>query len=164
MRVIDIDPALLHAYAAASIHSSREAWTHMEAEYAGNIDGLMETLVSQGPYAYTIVPQVFEDGSVKSPIISTFDGIRECYKFVRGRSDMISAEPLVEINGGWYNFQEDAAGEAGHGAGTGRAATGRRGRASPAPRAAQPVSGRTARKRRRSRSRYDERRRSGQYP
>jgi hypothetical protein len=107
MRVIDIDPALLHAYAAASIHSSREAWTHMEAEYAGNIDGLMETLVSQGPYAYTIVPQVFEDGSVKSPIISTFDGIRECYKFVRGRSDMISAEPLVEINGGWYNFQEN---------------------------------------------------------
>jgi hypothetical protein len=107
MRVIDIDPKLLDAYATASIHSSTEAWTHMEAEYAGNIDGLMETLVPEGPYAYTIVPQVHADGSVKSPIISTFDEIRECYKFVRGRSDMVSAEPLIELNGGWYNFQEN---------------------------------------------------------
>jgi len=106
MRVIDIDPELLRQYAKASIHSGVEAWTHMEAEFVGNIDGLMETLVPQGPYAYTIVPRVFEDGSVKSPVISTAEEIRECYKFVRGRSDLISGEPLVDIKSSWYNFHE----------------------------------------------------------
>lgn len=107
MRVIDIDPDLLRGYAEASVHAGAEAWIHMEAEFAGNVDGLMETLVQPGPYAYTIVPQVFPDGSVKSPVISTFDEIRECYKFVRGRSDLLSVEPLVEIKGGWYDFQEN---------------------------------------------------------
>jgi hypothetical protein len=107
MRVIDIDPDILRGYAEASVHAGAEAWIHMEAEFAGNIDGLMETLVQPGPYAYTIVPQVFPDGSVKSPVISTFDEIRECYKFVRGRSDLLSVEPLVEIKGGWYDFQEN---------------------------------------------------------
>ncbi|WP_218151518.1 nuclear transport factor 2 family protein [Novosphingobium sp. CF614] len=102
--MIDIDPGLLRDYAKASIHSGVESWTHMEAEFVGNIDGLMETLVPEGPYAYTIVPRVAEDGSVSSPLITTAEEIRECYKFVRGRSDLISAEPLVDIRGGWYNF------------------------------------------------------------
>lgn len=106
MRVIDIDPELLRQYAAAAIHSGVEAWTHMEAEFVGNIDGLMATLVPDVPYAYTIVPQVMEDGSVKSPVISTFDEIRECYKFVRGRSDLLGGEPVVDIKSSWYNFHE----------------------------------------------------------
>jgi hypothetical protein len=105
MSVIDIDPVLLRDYAKASIHSGKEAWIHMEAEFVGDVDGLMRTLVPEGPYAYTIVPRVFEDGSVQSPVITTAEEIRECYKFVRGRSDLISGEPLVDIRGGWYNFQ-----------------------------------------------------------
>jgi hypothetical protein len=106
MRVIDTDPVLLDQYAKAAVRSGVEAWTHMEAEFVGNIDGLMDTLVADGPYAYTIVPRVFEDGSVRSPIISTAEEIRECYKFVRGRSDLISGEPLVDIKSSWYNFHE----------------------------------------------------------
>jgi hypothetical protein len=107
MSVIDMDPETLRKFAESAIHSGSEAWIHMRAEFAGDIDGLMETLVQPGPYAYTIIPQVLPDGSVKSPLISTFDEIRECYKFVRGRSDLLRVEPLVEINGGWYNFQEN---------------------------------------------------------
>ena len=107
MRVIDIDPQLLRDYSRAAIHSGVEAWTHMEAEFVGDVDGLMVTLVPSEPYAYTIVPQVLEDGSVKSPVISTYDEIRECYKFVRGRSALLSGEPLVDINGSWYAFHEN---------------------------------------------------------
>jgi hypothetical protein len=107
MRVIDMDPEVLRKYAEASIHSSEEAWIHMRAEFAGNIDGLMDTLVPEEPYAYTIVPQVLPDGSVNTPLISTYEEIRECYKFVRGRSDLLRVEPLVELNGGWYNFQHN---------------------------------------------------------
>jgi len=106
MRVIDIDPELLRDYSKAAVHSGVEAWTHMEAEFAGNIDGLMNTLVPNEPYAYTIVPRVFEDGTVRSPVISTAEEIRECYKFVRGRSDLIAGEPLVDIKSSWYNFHE----------------------------------------------------------
>jgi hypothetical protein len=107
MRVIDVDPNLLRDYSRAAIHSGVEAWTHMEAEFVGDIDGLMDTLVPDEPYAYTIVPQVLEDGSVRSPVISTYDEIRECYKFVRGRSALLSGEPLVDINGTWYTFHEN---------------------------------------------------------
>ena len=107
MRVIDVDPKLLRDYSAAAIHSGVEAWTHMEAEFVGDIDGLMDTLVPGVPYAYTIVPQVLDDGSVKSPVISTYDEIRECYKFVRGRSALLSGEPLLDINSSWYTFHEN---------------------------------------------------------
>jgi hypothetical protein len=107
MPVIDVDPKLLRDYAKAAIHSGDEAWTHMEAEFVGDIDGLMVTLVPNEPYAYTIVPQVLEDGSVKSPVISTYDEIRECYKFVRGRSALLSGEPLIDIKSSWYAFHEN---------------------------------------------------------
>jgi hypothetical protein len=105
MKVIEIDPEVLRKYAEASIHAGNEAWTHMEAEFVGNVDGLMKTLVDKEPLAYTIVPEIFPDGSVKSPISSTFAGVRECYNFVRGRSDLLNVELVNEIRGGWYDFQ-----------------------------------------------------------
>jgi hypothetical protein len=105
MKIIEIDSELLRRYAQASIHAGNEAWTHMEAEFVGNVDGLMNTLVTTEPLAYTIVPQIFPDGSVKSPITSTLAGVRECYHFVRGRSDLVNVELVSEIRGGWYDFQ-----------------------------------------------------------
>ena len=105
MKVIEIDSELLRRYAQASIHAGNEAWTHMEAEFVGNVDGLMKTLVDKEPLAYTIVPEIHPDGSVKSPISSTFKGVRECYVFVRGRSDLLNVELVSEIRGGWYDFQ-----------------------------------------------------------
>ena len=105
VRVFDVDPELLGKYAKAQIHSGDEAWIHMEAEFVGDIDGLMATLVPQEPLAYTIVPQILPDGNVKSPISSTFEEIRECYKVVRGRSALINVELVNEIRGAWYDFQ-----------------------------------------------------------
>jgi hypothetical protein len=78
----------------------------MRAEYVGRVPELMETLVDEGPYAYTIVPEVHPDGSVRLPIITTREGIREAYIFVRGASDLLSSEALVEIRGSWYTFTE----------------------------------------------------------
>jgi len=106
MRVIDIDPKLLQKEAEAAVHAADESWIHMEAEYVGKIPELMETLVPEGPYAYTILPQVLPDGTIKMPILSTREEIREAYKFVRGRSDLLSTEAIVEIRGTWYTFTE----------------------------------------------------------
>lgn len=77
----------------------------MEAEFVGNVDGLMNTLVDKEPLAYTIVPEIHPDGSVRSPLTTTFAGVRECYVFVRGRSDLVNVELVSEIRGGWYDFQ-----------------------------------------------------------
>jgi hypothetical protein len=106
MGVIDTDPALLRESARAAVHVAEETWIHVEAEYAGDVPKLLETLTSEGPYGYTIIPQVRPDGSVVLPIETTREGIRKAYEFVRGASDLLSSEPLVEIRGTWYSFHE----------------------------------------------------------
>lgn len=55
--------------------------------------------------AYTIVPEIHPDGRVRSPLTTTFEGVRECYVFVRGLSDLVNVELVSEILGGWYDFQ-----------------------------------------------------------
>jgi hypothetical protein len=100
------DPELLRKSAEAAAHAADQAWIHMEAEYAGKIPELMDTLGSEGPYAYTIMPQVMPDGVIKMPIATTREEIEECYKFVRGRSDLLSSEAVVELRGSWYLFTE----------------------------------------------------------
>jgi hypothetical protein len=102
----DQDPELLRKIAESAAHAADEAWTHIEAEYVGNIPGLMKTLVDEGPYAYTIMPTVHADGSVKLPIVTTYKDIEETYKLVRGYSDLLKSEPVVEIRGAWYIFAE----------------------------------------------------------
>jgi hypothetical protein len=79
----------------------------MEAEFVGDIDKLMETLVDKEPYAYTIMPQVSPEGAVRSPVMTTFDEVRDCYKMVRGRSDLLRVEPLVELKGSFYVFHNN---------------------------------------------------------
>lgn len=102
----DQDPELLRKSAEAAVHAADQAWIHMEAEYVGNIPGLMHTLGEEGPYAYTIMPQVLPDGGIKLPIATSAEEIEECYKFVRGRSELIKSEALIEIRGSWYIFTE----------------------------------------------------------
>lgn len=108
-RVIDTDPDLLKLSAEAVRHAAEETYIHIAAEITaadGNYDALMSTLVEDGPYGYTIQPQINGDGSVRAPIISTWDEIYAAYEQVRGRSDLLSSEPLVEVRGLWYVFQE----------------------------------------------------------
>jgi len=106
MGVIDVDRGLLQHSAEAALHASEQAWTHMEAEFAGRVPELMQTLTPQGPYGYTIMPEVRADGSVKLPIITTREDINKAYTMIRGASDLLSSEAIVELRGAWYSFQE----------------------------------------------------------
>jgi hypothetical protein len=106
MDVLDVDPELLRRSADAALHAAEQTQIHIDAEIAGRIPELMETLVPEGPYAYTIQPQFNPDLTVRAPILTTRDEIRAAYEQVRGASDLLSAEPMVEIRGTWYTFQE----------------------------------------------------------
>jgi hypothetical protein len=109
VRVIDTDPELLRRSTEAAMHATRETWIHIDAEVTasnGDYDALMSTLVEKGPYGYTIQPQIKGDGTVRAPIITTWDEIYAAYHEVRGRSDLLSSESLIEVRGLWYVFQE----------------------------------------------------------
>jgi hypothetical protein len=109
VRVIDTDPELLRRSTEAAMHATKETWIHIDAEVTaanGDYDALMTTLVAEGPYGYTIQPEINGDGTVRAPIITTWDEIYAAYHVVRGRSDLLSSESLVEIRGLWYVFQE----------------------------------------------------------
>jgi hypothetical protein len=107
MRVIDTDPNFLRQSAEVSLYAYEQSITHVEAEIKGVIPELMETLTPEGPYGYTILPQVRPDGSVGLPIITSREGIRDAYQFIRGMSDLLSVTPLTEIRGSWYTFQDN---------------------------------------------------------
>ena len=106
MPVIDIDPGLLRDSAAAALHSNEQAMIHVDAEIVGKIPELMDTLRDEGPYGYTLLNEVHPDGSVKLPILTTADEIRDIYTLIRGASDLLTVEPLVEKRGSWYVFHE----------------------------------------------------------
>ena len=106
MRAIDTDPMILRQIGETTAHAYDQALTHIEAEMKGVIPALMETLTENGPYGYTITPQVLPDGGVSLPVISTREGIEEAYKMIRGASDLLSVNPLTEIRGTWYTFQD----------------------------------------------------------
>jgi len=107
MRVMDIDPEVLRLDAEAIDHATEQTTIHVEAEIKGVIPELMETLTPEGPYAYTILPEVHPDGSVRLPILTTWEEIEEAYKLVRGMSALLSVIPLTEIRGEWYTFQDN---------------------------------------------------------
>ena len=107
MKAIDTDPTFLRQLGETTAHSYDQSITHIEAEMKGVIPELMETLTEDGPYGYTITPEVLADGGVKLPVISTREGIEEAYKMIRGRSDLLAVNPLTEIRGTWYTFQDN---------------------------------------------------------
>jgi hypothetical protein len=106
VRRLESDTELLRRSAEAADHAAAQAWIHMEAEYVGDVPKLMDTLGAQGPYAYTIVPQVLPGGVIKMPVATSREEIEECYKFVRGRSDLLASEAMIELRGSWYVFAE----------------------------------------------------------
>ena len=107
LHVMDVDPELLRRSAAAATHALEQTTIHIEREIVGVIPPLMETLVPEGPYAYTILPEVLPDGSVKLPILTTRDEIEEAYKLIRGMANLLTVIPLTEIRGEWYTFQDN---------------------------------------------------------
>jgi hypothetical protein len=106
MGVIDVDHEILSANARVAMHAAEQMMVHIAAEIKGDIDGLMETLVPEGPYAYAIKPELNPDGSVTIPIATTPEEIREWYKLIRGMSALLPGWPVIEVFGDWYTFQE----------------------------------------------------------
>jgi hypothetical protein len=111
MKAIDVDPNKLEAVAAASAHAYEQGITHVEEEIKArdpnNLGPLVNSLAPEGPYAYTILPEVRPDGSVRLPVLTTRDAIYEAYKFIRGASDLLEVIGLSEIRGAWYLFQDN---------------------------------------------------------
>jgi hypothetical protein len=107
--VIDIDADLLRRSAAAQLHAAAEGWNHVKLESTGHIPTILGTLVQDGPWAWAIMTHTQPDGSIVLPVHSSYEGIEEMYGMIRGHSDVISAEPMLEISGEWYSFHEDVA-------------------------------------------------------
>jgi hypothetical protein len=107
--VIDVDADLLRRSAAAQLHAAAEGWNHVKLESTGRIPTILGTLVPDGPWAWAIMTHTQPDGSIVLPVHTSYQGIEEMYKMIRGRSDVISAEPMIEVCGEWYSFHEDVA-------------------------------------------------------
>jgi hypothetical protein len=111
VNAIDVDPKKLEVVAATSAHAYEQGVTHVEAEIAArdpsNLGRLVGTLASAGPYAYTLIPEVRADGSVRLPIFTTREEIHKAYTFIRGASDLLEVVGLTEIRGAWYLFQDN---------------------------------------------------------
>jgi hypothetical protein len=107
---IDVDPKTLEIGAAASAHAYEQAIVHVGEEIRArdpnNLTALVGSLASEGPYAYTILPEV-RDGSVRLPVLTTRDEIAGAYAFIRGLSDLHEVIGLTEIRGAWYTFQDN---------------------------------------------------------
>jgi hypothetical protein len=105
----DVEPGTLQAVAAASGHAYTQALVHIEAEIKaadGNYEPLLATLADEGPYAYTLIPELRPDGTVKLPILTTHEQIAEAYAMIRGASDLLEVIGLTELRGSWYLFQD----------------------------------------------------------
>jgi hypothetical protein len=108
----DVEPDTLQAVAAASGHAFEQAIVHIGAEIKaadGNYEPLMNTLLEEGPYAYTLIPELHPDGSVRLPILTTREQIAEAYSMIRGASDLLEVTGLTEFRGSWYLFQDSIA-------------------------------------------------------
>jgi hypothetical protein len=102
---------MLERAAAASAHAYEQAILHIgeeiKARDPNNLDALVGSLSPAGPYAYTILPEVGVDGSIKLPVLTTREEISEAYAFIRGVSDLHEVVGLTEIRGAWYLFQDN---------------------------------------------------------
>ncbi len=108
--MVDSDARTLELAARASAHAYREAIRHIGQEIAArdpaNLTALVDTLAPEGPYAYTILPQVRPDGSVYLPVLTTREEIHQAYAMIRGMSELHEVVGLTEARGGWYLFQD----------------------------------------------------------
>jgi hypothetical protein len=107
---IDVDPKTLEVFAQASAHAYEQGILHIAEEIKArdpdNLSALIGSLAPQGPYAYTILPEIRSDGSVRLPVLTTREEIADAYAFIRGRSDLHEVIGLNEVRGAWYLFQD----------------------------------------------------------
>jgi hypothetical protein len=106
MKAIEVDPETLRRASDAAINAGRETVIHNQAEVAGSVPGLIATLSPHEPYGYMLMPEFLPGGAIRLPIASTREEVRAFYEVVRGRSDVLSEQPLIEVRGTWYAFWE----------------------------------------------------------
>jgi hypothetical protein len=106
MSTTDVDPQLLGRMAAAAVHAGEQAIVHNAAEVVGSVPGLLDTLAPGDAFAYMLMPDFQPGGSIRLPISTTREEVRAIYEVVRGRSDVISEEPIIELRTPWYAFWE----------------------------------------------------------
>ncbi len=108
--MVDSDARILELSAASSAHAHREAIRHINEEIAArdvtNLTALVDSLAPDGPYAYTILPQVRPDGSVSLPVLTSREEIHDAYRMIRGMSELHQVVGLTEVRGAWYLFQD----------------------------------------------------------
>jgi hypothetical protein len=107
--VIDIDSELLRRSADAQHHAFEESWDHITKESTGHVPTILATLIPEGPWAWAIMTHPQVDGSISLPIHTSYEGIEEMYRMIRGTSDVLSVDPIIDVRGTWYSFQEDYA-------------------------------------------------------
>jgi hypothetical protein len=111
MSAIDVDAKTLEVVAGASAHAYEQAIVHIGEEIKArdpkNLTALVGSLAAEGPYAYTILPEVGSSGSVKLPVLTTREQITDAYAWIRGMSDLHEVIGLTEIRGSWYTFQDN---------------------------------------------------------
>jgi hypothetical protein len=106
----DVDPRILRLTAAASAHAYAQSIWHIEEEIkaaSGVMEPLYDTLTSDGPYAYMVIPEVLPDGGVRLPRLTRREEIIEAYNMIRGHSDLTEVIGLSEVRGTWYTFQDN---------------------------------------------------------
>jgi hypothetical protein len=112
MAVIDLNPEVLSQSAAATLHAAEQANIHIAAEIIDEIPGLMDTLVENGPYAYTNAWEMLDakpGDPMRIPITTTRQGVHDGYVALHQRTAMDSWVSLLEVHGEWYTFVEGAA-------------------------------------------------------
>jgi hypothetical protein len=105
-RVVDVDPELLARSAKAVAHAAKGGIDHVMAEQTGDVNLIVETLAPEGPYGYTIRQRLSDDGTLRVPILTTRDEIFEEYSAVRGLSDILDHQAIIDIRGHWYLFHD----------------------------------------------------------
>jgi hypothetical protein len=106
MQLTHIESDLLPRVADASRHAAEQAKIHIAGEIQGLVPELLETLSPEGPYAYTILPEVRPDGSVRLPVLTTREEIRGAYEMICDMRFLRSVSSLTEIRGEWYTFTD----------------------------------------------------------
>ncbi|MET0238502.1 MAG: hypothetical protein ABW184_01270 [Sphingobium sp.] len=88
-------------------------WRHIESEYLDVVEDILDTLVPDGPYAYTVSPgtvaaadgYAIPAGTIPhQTFVSTKQGLRESYESLHRFSAVRGMEAIAEVRGDWYTF------------------------------------------------------------
>ncbi len=87
------------------VHNGKVAWAHIESEYRDVVDEIIATLVPEGPYAYTITPDIKFNGSIPHQhFVTDLASLRRSYEDMHRVASVRGLKAVAEIRGDWYMF------------------------------------------------------------